>query len=154
MHLRMCVSDVLTVVGGSTNLADPRRLWRCETGVGCRLPLLQRAVMHTVTGSVRVCVGLARPPLNVKYLLKRSIKELAALYFSERFTPELAKTYKAARDLVGPQGYDPHKPRGPGAASTFRAPSLDSQCPRCGRRPGSWVELPLGTQTPRASRYV
>ena len=43
-------------------------------------------------------------PLNVKYLLKRSIKELAALYFSDRFTPELAKTYKAARDLVGPQG--------------------------------------------------
>jgi hypothetical protein len=26
-----CVSDVLTVVCGSTNPADPRRLWRCET---------------------------------------------------------------------------------------------------------------------------
>ena len=57
--------------------------------------------MHTVTGSVRVCVGLARPPLNVKYLQKWSIKELAALNFSYRFTLELAKTYKAARDLVG-----------------------------------------------------
>jgi hypothetical protein len=60
--------------------------------------------MHTVKGSVRVCVGLARPPLNVKCLLKWSIKELAALY--ERFTPELAKTYKTARDPVGPQGDD------------------------------------------------
>jgi hypothetical protein len=53
MHLSTCVSDVLTVAGGSTNPADPRRRWRCETGVGCRLPLQQRAAMHTVTGSVR-----------------------------------------------------------------------------------------------------
>jgi hypothetical protein len=34
MHLVRCVSDVLTVVCGSTIPADPRRLWRCETGVG------------------------------------------------------------------------------------------------------------------------
>jgi hypothetical protein len=40
-------------------------------------------------------------------LVEWSIKELAALYFSyfsERFTPELAKTFKAPRDLVFPQG--------------------------------------------------
>jgi hypothetical protein len=43
-------------------------------------------------------------PLNVKCLLEWSIKELVTLYFSDSFTPELAKTYKAARDLVGPQG--------------------------------------------------
>jgi len=45
--------------------------------------------------------------LIVKYLVEWSIKELAALYFSyfsERFTPELAKTFKAPRDLVFPQG--------------------------------------------------
>ena len=43
-------------------------------------------------------------PLNVKCVLEWSMKELAALFFSERFTPELAKTYKAARDLVRPHG--------------------------------------------------
>jgi hypothetical protein len=46
-----------------------------------------------VTGSLRVCVGFARALVNVKCLLQWSIKEeLAALYFSGRFTPDLAKT--------------------------------------------------------------
>ncbi len=44
----------------------------------------------------------------VKYLVEWSIKELAALYFSyfsDRFTLELAKTFKAPSDLVFPQGF-------------------------------------------------
>lgn len=40
------VSDVLTVAGGLTGPADPRRLWRRESEIGCRLPRLQCGYAH------------------------------------------------------------------------------------------------------------
>jgi hypothetical protein len=43
--------------------------------------------LHTVTGSVRVCVCLARALLNVKRLLKWSVGELALLQFLQMGVP-------------------------------------------------------------------
>jgi hypothetical protein len=43
--------------------------------------------LHTVTGSVRVCVCLARTLLNVKLLLKWSVGELALLQFLQMGVP-------------------------------------------------------------------
>ncbi len=47
---------VVTVAGASTGPADPRRLWCRESGIGCRLPLLQCGVAHRHRQRARLCV--------------------------------------------------------------------------------------------------
>ena len=47
---------VVTVAGSSTGPADPRRLWCRESGIGCRLPLLQCGVAHRHRQRARLCV--------------------------------------------------------------------------------------------------
>ena len=47
---------VVTVAGASTGPADSRRLWCRESGIGCRLPLLQCGVAHRHRQRARLCV--------------------------------------------------------------------------------------------------
>ena len=73
------MSDVLTVAGGSTGPASDVS---GVVKVGSDADFLYYNVeLHTVTGSVRVCVCLARALLNVKRLLKWIVGEMSFLQF-------------------------------------------------------------------------